>query len=43
MEQEKYFRSADDTELFYRYRPAKDGSCDKAILLISPGMRVGMA
>ena len=37
MEQEKYFRSADDTELFYRYRPAKDGRCDKAIVLFHRG------
>ena len=37
MEQEKYFRSADDTELFYRYCPAKDASCDKAIVLFHRG------
>ena len=37
MEQERYFRSTDDTELFYRYRPAKDASCNKAIVLFHRG------
>lgn len=36
-EQQKFFKTADDTELFYRYRPAKDGSNDKAIVLFHRG------
>ncbi|OOF64719.1 bifunctional alpha/beta hydrolase/class I SAM-dependent methyltransferase [Rodentibacter sp. Ppn85] len=36
-EQEKFFKTADNTELFYRYRPAKDGSQDKAIVLFHRG------
>lgn len=37
IEQEKYFTTADNTQLFYRYRPAKDGSQDKAIVLFHRG------
>ncbi|MCQ9121919.1 hypothetical protein BKG95_05145 [Rodentibacter pneumotropicus] len=37
IEQEKFFKTADNTELFYRYRPAKDGSKDKAIVLFHRG------
>lgn len=36
-EQQKHFKTADNTELFYRYRPAKDGSKDKAIVLFHRG------
>lgn len=36
-EQQKFFKTADGTELFYRYRPAKDGSNDKAIVLFHRG------
>lgn len=36
-EQQKFFKTADNTELFYRYRPAKDGSNDKAIVLFHRG------
>ncbi|MCG7656399.1 bifunctional alpha/beta hydrolase/class I SAM-dependent methyltransferase [Wielerella bovis] len=36
-EQEKTFTTADGTSLFYRYRPAKDGSTDKAIVLFHRG------
>ena len=36
-EQQKFFKTADDTELFYRYRPAKDGSNNKAIVLFHRG------
>lgn len=36
-EQEKHFTTADGTELFYRYRPAKDGSSGKAIVLFHRG------
>ncbi|WP_288064761.1 bifunctional alpha/beta hydrolase/class I SAM-dependent methyltransferase [Rodentibacter caecimuris] len=36
-EQEKFFKTADNTELFYRYRPAKNGSQDKAIVLFHRG------
>ncbi|TCP92131.1 alpha-beta hydrolase superfamily lysophospholipase [Cricetibacter osteomyelitidis] len=35
--QEKHFTTADGTQLFYRYRPAKDGSQDKAIILFHRG------
>lgn len=37
IEQQKFFKTADDTKLFYRYRPAKDGSNDKAIVLFHRG------
>lgn len=37
IEQQKHFKTADNTELFYRYRPAKDGSNDKAIVLFHRG------
>ncbi|WP_373779201.1 bifunctional alpha/beta hydrolase/class I SAM-dependent methyltransferase [Glaesserella sp.] len=37
IKQEKYFTTADNTQLFYRYRPAKDGSQDKAIVLFHRG------
>lgn len=36
-EQQKFFKTADDTALFYRYRPAKDGSNNKAIVLFHRG------
>ena len=36
-EQQKTFTTSDGTELFYRYRPAKDGSTDKAIVLFHRG------
>lgn len=36
-EQQKFFKTADNTELFYRYRPAKDGRNDKAIMLFHRG------
>lgn len=36
-EQQKHFKTVDNTELFYRYRPAKDGSKDKAIVLFHRG------
>lgn len=36
-EQQKHFATQDGTELFYRYRPAADGSCDKAIVLFHRG------
>ncbi len=36
-EQQKFFKTADDTELFYRYRPVKDGSDNKAIVLFHRG------
>ena len=36
-EQQKFFKTADNTELFYRYRPAKDGRNDKAIVLFHRG------
>ena len=36
-EQQKTFTTSDGTELFYRYRPAKDGSNDKAIVLFHRG------
>lgn len=36
-EQQKFFKTADDTELFYRYRPAKGGNNDKAIVLFHRG------
>lgn len=36
-EQQKFFKTADNTELFYRYCPAKDGSNDKAIVLFHRG------
>ena len=36
-EQQKFFKTADNTELFYRYRPAKDGLNDKAIVLFHRG------
>ena len=36
-EQQKNFTTSDGTELFYRYRPAKDGSTDKAIVLFHRG------
>ncbi|UOP01486.1 bifunctional alpha/beta hydrolase/class I SAM-dependent methyltransferase [Kingella potus] len=36
-EQHKTFRTADGTELFYRYRPAADGSSGKAVVLFHRG------
>ena len=36
-EQQKTFTTSDGTELFYRYRPAKDSSTDKAIVLFHRG------
>ena len=36
-EQQKYFSTQDGTSLFYRYRPAADGSSDKAIVLFHRG------
>ena len=36
-EQQKTFTTSDGTELFYRYRPAKDGSTDKAVVLFHRG------
>ena len=33
-EQQKYFYTQDGTSLFYRYRPAADGSSDKAIAAV---------
>lgn len=36
-EQQKYFLTQDGTSLFYRYRPAADGSADKAIVLFHRG------
>ena len=36
-EQQKTFRTTDGTELFYRYRPASNGSNDKAIVLFHRG------
>lgn len=36
-EQQKFFKTADNTELFYRYHPAKDGRNDKAIVLFHRG------
>ena len=36
-EQQKHFATQDGTELFYRYRPAADGSSDKAIVLFHRG------
>ena len=36
-EQHKTFTTADGTELFYRYRPARNGSRDKAIVLFHRG------
>ena len=36
-EQQHTFTTRDGTELFYRYRPAKDGSNDKAIVLFHRG------
>ena len=36
-EQQKFFKTADNTELFYRYRPAKGGRNDKAIVLFHRG------
>ena len=36
-EQQKYFSTQDGTSLFYRYRPAADGSADKAIVLFHRG------
>lgn len=36
-EQQKTFTTADGTKLFYRYRPATDGSNDKAIILFHRG------
>ena len=35
--QEKNFTTTDGSELFYRYRPAQDGSTDKAIVLFHRG------
>lgn len=37
MEQELSFTTSDNTSLFYRYRPAKDGSQNKAIVLFHRG------
>jgi len=36
-EQQKHFSTQDGTSLFYRYRPAADGSSDKAIVLFHRG------
>ncbi|HRL33561.1 MAG TPA: alpha/beta fold hydrolase, partial [Neisseria sp.] len=36
-EQQHTFSTRDGTELFYRYRPAKDGSSDKAVVLFHRG------
>ncbi|MDO5638755.1 MAG: bifunctional alpha/beta hydrolase/class I SAM-dependent methyltransferase [Neisseria sp.] len=36
-EQQHHFTTRDGTELFYRYRPARDGSSDKAIVLFHRG------
>ena len=36
-EQQKFFSTQDGTSLFYRYRPAADGSSDKAIVLFHRG------
>lgn len=36
-EQHRSFTTTDGTELFYRYRPAKDGSQDKALVLFHRG------
>lgn len=36
-EQQHTFTTRDGTELFYRYRPAKDGSSDKAVVLFHRG------
>ena len=36
-EQQKHFATQDGTKLFYRYRPAADGSSDKAIVLFHRG------
>ena len=36
-EQQKTFRTTDGTELFYRYRPASNGSNNKAIVLFHRG------
>ena len=36
-EQQKHFATQDGTELFYRYRPAADGSTEKAIVLFHRG------
>ena len=36
-EQQKTFRADDGTELFYRYRPAADGSSGKALVLFHRG------
>ncbi len=36
-EQQKTFTTQDGTALFYRYRPAADGSSDKAVLLFHRG------
>ena len=33
----KFFSTQDGTSLFYRYRPAADGSSDKAIVLFHRG------
>ena len=36
-EQHKTFTTADGSQLFYRYRPAADGSSDKALVLFHRG------
>ena len=36
-EQQKHFATQDGTELFYLYRPAADGSTEKAIVLFHRG------
>lgn len=37
IDQEHYFTTSDNTRLFYRYRPAKNGNTDKAIVLFHRG------
>ena len=42
-EQQKTFTTSDGTALFYRYRPAKDGSTDKAIVLFHRDTNIPVA
>lgn len=39
-EQQKTFITGDGTALFYRYRPARDGNTDKAIVLFHRGTSI---
>ena len=39
-EQQKYFSTQDGTSLFYRYRPAADGSSDKLLCCSIAGMSI---